>query len=158
TWAPKALAVIGSLRATLEDRSIIVPLQRKPRGIKIERLRRRDREEYGDLRRQAKRWAADNLDKLVDPDPQVPEALNDPAADNWRPLLAIADLAGGEWPERARAAALTLSGEELDSDAIGIQLLKDIQTAFGEDDVIRSVDLVVKLAEDPERPWADWKH
>src|SRR5262249_50841412 len=69
TWAPKALAVIGNLRGTLEDRSIIVPLQRKPRGIKVERLRRRDKKDYADLRRQAKRWAADNLNKLVDPDP-----------------------------------------------------------------------------------------
>src|SRR5262249_43822476 len=100
----------------------------------------------------------DNLDKLIDPDPEVPEALNDRAADNWRPLLAIADLAGGEWPDRARAAALTLSGEGLEDDAIGVQLLRDIQTAFGEEEVIRSADLVAKLAEDPERPWADWKH
>ena len=83
--------------------------------------------------------------------------LNDRAADNWRPLLAIADLAGGTWPEEARRAACLLSGEEQDG-AIGVELLRDIRSAFGYDDVIRSSDLVAKLTADPERPWAEWKH
>jgi hypothetical protein len=83
--------------------------------------------------------------------------LNDRAADNWRPLLAIADLAGGTWPKEARRAACLLSGEEQDG-AIGVELLRDIRSAFGYDDVIRSSDLVAKLTADPERPWAEWKH
>jgi hypothetical protein len=84
-----------SLADTLEDRAIIVQLQRKPPGAKVERLRRRDNEWCAALRSQAARWSMDHFDKLVDPDPQMPEALNDRAADNWRPLLAIADLTGG---------------------------------------------------------------
>jgi hypothetical protein len=83
--------------------------------------------------------------------------LNDRAADNWRPPLAIADLAGGDWPKRARDAACVISGEGHDS-AIGVELLKDIRLAFSDEDAIRSKDLVAKLAEDPERPWAEWKH
>src|SRR6516225_6140184 len=157
TWAAKAIATIRKLADTLEDRSVRVTLQRKPRDAKVERLRRRDTEEFKSLRSQAARWAADNFDKLVDPDPAVPEVLNDRAADNWRPLLAIAELVGGDWPDRAREAALVLSGEAQD-DAIGVKLLKDIRLAFGDDDAIRSADLVAKLAEDPEQPWADWKH
>ncbi|HMF25571.1 MAG TPA: DUF3631 domain-containing protein [Pseudolabrys sp.] len=156
TWAPKAIATIRSLADTLEDRAIIVQLQRKLPGAKVERLRRRDNEWCAALRSQAARWAADNFEKLVDPDPQVPEQLNDRAADNWRPLLAIADLAGGEWSHLARQAALTLSGEAQD-DAVGVELLKDIRLAFGDGDGIRSVDLVTKLTADPERPWAEWK-
>src|SRR5262249_43665772 len=50
-----------------------------------------------------------------------------------------------------------LSGEAQD-DAMGVKLLNDIRLAFGDDDAIRSADLVAKLVEDPERPWADWKH
>src|SRR5262249_49249473 len=99
TWAPKAIATIRKLADTLEDRSIVVQLQRKPPGAKVKRLRRRDTEEFKSLRSQAARWAADNFDKLVDPDPAVPEVWNDRSADNWRPLLPIADLAGGTWPE-----------------------------------------------------------
>jgi putative DNA primase/helicase len=156
TWAPKAIATIRSLADTLEDRAIIVQLQRKTPGAKVERLRRRDNEWCAALRSQACRWSMDNFDKLVDPDPQMPEALNDRAADNWRPLLAIADLAGGEWPQLARQAALILSGEAQDG-AIGVELLKDIRLAFGEADAIRSIDLVAKLIADPERPWAEWK-
>ena len=41
--------------------------------------------------------------------PQLPKALHNRPADNWRPLLAIADVAGGEWPKQARRAAETLS-------------------------------------------------
>jgi putative DNA primase/helicase len=156
-WAAKAIAVIGKLADTLDDRGIKIPLQRKPPSAKIERLRRRDSEEFATLRRQAARWASDNLRNLIDPEPQVPEQLNDRAADNWRPLLAIAELAGGEWPDRARRAALVLSGESPDG-AIGVELLKDIRLAFGEDEAMRSADLVAKLVEDPERPWADWSH
>jgi hypothetical protein len=91
TWAPKAIATIGTPADSLEDRAIVVRLQRKPPGATVERLGRRDN---AALRSQAARWAADNFDKLADPDPTMPD-LNDRAADNWRPLLAIADLAGG---------------------------------------------------------------
>jgi hypothetical protein len=78
------------------------------------------------LRSQAARWAGDNFDKLADPDPKMPN-LNDRAADNWRPLLAIADRAGGTWPKEARWAACLVSGEEQDG-AIGVELLRDIRS------------------------------
>jgi putative DNA primase/helicase len=157
TWAAKAIATIRSVADTIEDRSVRITLQRKARNAKVERLRRRDSEEFKALRSKAARWAADNFDSLTDPDPAVPEVLNDRAADNWRPLLAIAELAGGSWPEQARRAACALSGEESDG-AVNVELLKDIRTAFGDDEEIRSADLVEKLAADKERPWADWKH
>jgi putative DNA primase/helicase len=157
TWAPKAIATIRGVADTLEDRSVIVTLQRKPRDAKVERLRRRDTDEFARLRSQAARWATDNFAKLVDPDPAVPVMLNDRAADNWRPLLAIADLAGGSWPEDARRAACLLSGEEQDG-AVNVELLRDIRAAFGDAEEIRSADLIEKLVVDKERPWAEWKH
>src|SRR6516162_4248042 len=82
TWAPKAIATIRKLADTLEDRAVTITLQRKPRDANVERLRRRDTEEFRRLRSQAARWAADNFDSLVEPDPAVPQALNDRAADN----------------------------------------------------------------------------
>jgi Protein of unknown function (DUF3631) len=133
----------------------VVQLQRKPRAASVARLRKRDSDEFALLRSQAVRWAADNFSRLTDPEPSVPEALNDRAADNWRPLLAIADLAGGAWPQRAREAACILSGEGHDT-AVNVELLADIRLAFGEQDVIRSSDLVKELTADPERPWAEW--
>lgn len=154
TWAPKAIAAIRTLADTLEDRAIVVQLQRKPPTATVARLRKRDSEEFANLRSRAARWAADNFSKLTDPDPSIPHALNDRAADNWRPLLAIADLAGGTWPQESRQAALVLSGQSPDRD---VEILGDTRLAFGKDEVIRSADLVARLTADPERPWAEWK-
>jgi len=160
TWAPKALASIRGLADTLEDRAIIVQLQRKPPGVRVERLRKRDNEEFVTLRSKAVRWAADNFDKLSqDPDPEIPQALNDRAADNWRPLLAIADTAGSNWARRGREVACVLSGAGHESSSINVELLADIKKIFDADEetvAIRSIDLVTKLGEDLERPWADW--
>jgi putative DNA primase/helicase len=158
TWAPKAIATIRALADTLEDRAIVVQLQRKPKTASVVRLRKRDNDEFALLRRQAARWADDNFSRLADPEPDIPEVLNDRAADNWRPLLAIADLAGGSWPKRGRDAACLLSGEGHDTTSINVELLADIRLAFGETDIIRSADLVTKLTSDPERPWAEWRH
>jgi putative DNA primase/helicase len=158
TWAPKAIATIRNLADTLEDRSVVLQLQRKSKAASVARLRRRDNDEFARLRSRAARWAADTLSKLTDPEPDIPEALNDRAADNWRPLLAIADVAGGAWPRRSREAACLLSGEGHDSTSVNVELLADIRLAFGETDVIRSADLVAKLTADPERPWAEWRH
>jgi putative DNA primase/helicase len=156
TWAPKAIATIRELADTLEDRAIIVTLQRKPKAAAVARLRKRDGDEFATLRRQAARWAADNFEKLVDPDPDIPEVLNDRAADNWRPLLAIADLAGSRWPKRAREAARLLSGEGHESSSINVELLANIKKAFGDKEAMASADLVAALVADPEWPWADW--
>jgi putative DNA primase/helicase len=155
TWAPKAIATIRKLADTLEDRSIIVQLQRRPRTANVARLRHRDTAEFKALRSKAARWAKDNFAKLGDADPTVPDTLNDRAADNWRSLLAIADLAGGEWPERARETACLLSGDGQDS-AANVRLLADIHDAFGVELEIRSAELALRLASDPENPWAEW--
>jgi putative DNA primase/helicase len=132
TWCPKAIAMIGRLPSTLEDRSIQLRMRRQMRGEQRYR-KERLREEYLDglhlaLRRQATRWAEDNLDALRQLDPDAPSTLTDRAADNWRPLLAIADCCGGEWPARARAAAEGLSGEAFFSDEQepGVELLRDV--------------------------------
>jgi putative DNA primase/helicase len=159
TWAPKAVASIGGLAGTLEDRSVILPMQRKRREQTVARLRSRDNAELARLRSMAARWAHDNLEALsaADATTDVPAQLNDRAADNWRPLLAIADLAGGDWPKRAREAALALSGAD-EPNSLGTQLLGDIKTAFRPDEhALTTRDLIDRLIADPERPWADYR-
>jgi Protein of unknown function (DUF3631) len=126
TWAPKAIATIRELADTLEDRSIILQLQRKPKMAKMARLRRRDCDEFAVLRRKAARWAEVNFDALAaDPDPDTPEELDDRAADNWRPLLQIAGLSGKDWSLRAREVACQLSGVGHESLSINVKLLED---------------------------------
>ena len=157
TWAPKAIATIRALADTLEDRAIVIQLQRKPKSSRVARLRKRDCDEFAMLRRKAARWAEINFDALAaDPDPNIPEQLNDRAADNWRALLQVANLAGGHWPQRARDAACLLSGEGHESTSTNVELLTDIRLAFGEAEGIRSIDLVAALIANPERPWATW--
>jgi hypothetical protein len=56
-----------------------------------------------------------------------PSAFNR-LADNWRPLFAIAETAGGDWPRRAADAFTKLTGKE-DGDAQGIS--DAITTAIG---------------------------
>src|SRR3984893_8753121 len=68
TWAPKAIATIRSLADTLEDRAIVAQIQRKPKSASVERLRKRDSDEFAILRRKAARWAGDNFSRLTDPE------------------------------------------------------------------------------------------
>jgi putative DNA primase/helicase len=157
TWGPKVIACIGGLAGTLEDRAIIVPMQRKPKGANVARCRRRDCPQFADLRRQALRWAVDNLKTLQAAKPALPDALNDRACDNWEPLLAIADLAGGEWARKARDAAKALSGDEAAADDDdGVELLHDIRAIFAatNHDAIFTKMMIAHLVANGERPWA----
>jgi putative DNA primase/helicase len=160
TWCPKAIALIGRLPGTLEDRSILLTMRRRAPHEKVERLRLDRLHELEPLRRRAARWALDHLEALRQADPTTPEALHDRAADNWRPLLAIADLAAEEWHERARAAALALSGGDAVPDgSTGELLLGDISEVFDSrrTDRLSSADLVDALAAREDRPWAEWR-
>ena len=62
---------------------------------------------------------------------RMPTSLRGRAADNWRPLLAVADLAGGEWPAKARQAAAALETGD-DAEGLGILLLRDLRELFDE--------------------------
>ena len=75
------------------------------------------------------RWAIDNAEALKGAEPEMPAGFDNRLGDNYRVLLAIADLAGGEWPEQAREAAQRLSGAA-DTASIGTRLLADIRAAF----------------------------
>jgi hypothetical protein len=161
TWAPKAIALIGRLPDTLEDRSIMIPMRRRAPHEHVERLRSHGPAAgvFEELRRRSMRWASDNAAKLREADPASPGDLNDRAEDNWTPLLAIADAAGGEWPDRARRAARALSGGVESADGTGEQLLTDLRVIFSERGAARmfSHDLVGDLNAREERPWKEWR-
>src|SRR5262249_10564351 len=98
---------------------------------------------------------------LTNADPQVPSELNDRQADNWRPLLAIADLAGADWFARARTAAIANArNEDSDDEAAGVALLIDIATLCPEGDVALPppTDLVTRLDALKDRRWCKWKN
>jgi putative DNA primase/helicase len=161
TWAPKAVALIGKLPDTLEDRSIVISLRRKLRGEKVTRFRADRAGDLTELQRKAARWAADNFNALKAADPEVPAALNDRAADNWRALIAIADQAGGVWPKLARDAALALSDDDAEDRKgdYSLRLLADCREVFDDEGAkaltpARLRELLVSLE---EAPWAEMR-
>lgn len=156
-YSPKALAGIGDLPDTVADRSILIRLARRAPGEPVARFRRRDAEaELADLRLALDEWAA-GVSGLEGDRPDVPNELDDRAADSWEPLLALADRSGGPWPQRARAAAVALSAGRNDDDAsFGIRLLADCRTVFGDADRLATHQLVKLLAALEESPWADF--
>jgi len=158
-WCPIVIAAIGNLPDTVEDRSIIIPMRRRHGGESLEPARRRTLQALAPLTQKAARWAADNLAALREaPPPAMPDTLNDRAADSWEPLIAIADRVGGDWPDRARKAALALSGDrEHDSETLAIELLRDIRAVFQERDTewIASRELVEALVALDSRPWGE---
>jgi hypothetical protein len=159
-WCPKVIAGIGKQRDTFEDRSIKIQMRRKTKDEVVERLDYTKLEkELVPVKRKCHRWANDNMEKLRDSSPIVLEGLNDRAFDNWQPLLAIADLCGGEWPELAKKAAVELSGGEAgDDDSIRVRLLKDIQSYFNENkaDKISTDQLEKYLNGLEDSPWPEY--
>ena len=158
TWCPKAIAAIGKLPDTLMDRAIVVVMQRKKNTETVKRLRGDKLHEFEPLRCKCVRWALDNLEAIEATDPDVPEYLGDRAQDNWRTLLAIADVAG--WTEVAVAAIKNLTPEKAEDDDYGVKLLVDIKTIFEDDggDLMSSVDIVAALNKIEESPWPGFLH
>ena len=108
-FGAKVLAGIGHIPDTMEDRSVVVELLRKLESEKVRRFSvLDDQREFKEIRRKLLRWANDYGKTVGAARPEVPYGLNDRAADNWSPLLAIADLAGAEWGKRARTASVEL--------------------------------------------------
>ena len=156
-WAPIALTGIGRLHATIEDRSLSIQLQRKSKR-NVEQLPI-ERDAYLPLHRKCVRWAADNIEELRRARPSVPELLRNRARDNWLPLLAIADAAGGEWPELARGVATRMTARAMrDDEDVGILLLKDLKDIFDRegDAALASKYLCAQLVEVEHRPWGEY--
>ncbi|MHB0981033.1 MAG: DUF3631 domain-containing protein [Thermoleophilia bacterium] len=156
TWAAKVIALIGKLPATLASRSIHIELKRLAPGEEVEPLRLHKLGDLLPLRRKAARWAADHLEELRGHDPDIPRELHGRAADNWRPLLSIADIAGGEWPQLARQAAVALSAGTGEQTA-GIMVLEDLRKLFEErGDRLPTATILEALNDMDDRPWPEW--
>lgn len=158
TFAMAAIAGIGSMPDTIEDRAVIVRMRRRAPGeIAHEFRHRRDRPALRELAALLEEWVRSHLTELQEAEPPMP--VEDRAADTWEPLVAIADLAGGDWPARARHAVLTITAEADEKAGVStrIRLLADIRAAFvtlGDAPAATTSDLLSALNADPEAPWA----
>jgi hypothetical protein len=144
---PVALAGIGDswLWDTLRSRSIVIPMRRPRRDEGYEKWSlRRDGAGLQILADRAAAWAKWNLGALMNTDkPKMPDALRGRAADKWEPLIALADVAGGHWPQTARRVALAMSGAPRLTD--GQQVLAAIRDVFSGVDRLSSDDLCAGL-------------
>jgi putative DNA primase/helicase len=158
TWGAKAISGIGHLAETLMDRAIVLELRRKLPTESVERLRHAEPGLFNRLVSKLARFAEDAAPFIERARPALPEALNDRAQDNWEPLLAIADYAGGEWPRLARDAALKISGAEQDAVSLSAELLADVQEVFELKRLARlkTADLIQALIDDDMKPWATY--
>ncbi|GIG58873.1 hypothetical protein Lfu02_32450 [Longispora fulva] len=157
TFAMAALAGIGAMPDTIEDRAVIIRMRRRAPGETVAPYRvRRDGPALRAIGVELTKWLAGHLPALEAAEPGMP--LEDRAADTWEPLIAIADLAGGDWPDRARAAAVVLTAAADDTAGASdrIRLLADCRTAFADLDALPTGLLLERLKADPEAPWAGY--
>jgi hypothetical protein len=153
-WCPKVMAAIGRLPETLADRCVVIRMQRKMWDEECDWVRNLD---AATLVRKCARFVRDHAGAIASARPEIPEGLNDRAGDIWEPLFALADLAGGDWPTKAREAAVALNTSAQESSSIGTLLL-DIFTvmALSQQERMFSRDLVNGLnGRFRDRPWLE---
>ncbi len=165
-FGAKAIGGIGHLPETVADRSFPILMLKKPPRVKLEKLRMSGKigaEIKADaeaLRKRMERWAAQNIDRLREADPVVPETLDDRGADIATPLLAIADACGRGWASKAGSAVLELRGADLADDrSAHVELLRDIREGLHShtSDKISTQSLLLTLTATGKR-WATCDH
>ena len=171
TFAMAVIAGIGKRPDTIEDRSVIIMLQRKAPGDSVEKYRTRRHKPYViALGKQLQKLVAPHAKEIGAAEPGMPFGLNDRAEDTWEGLLAVADVAGGDWPALARAAARNLSGEAEEDAAESQRLLSDLAAVFtvwkpgkgdefvadGMHDKLHTATILEALCKIPEAPWIEF--
>jgi hypothetical protein len=154
-FAPAAIAAIGSLPGTIQDRAVTLMMRRaigneRPVGITAET------EALGNaLASRIARWVADNAATLA-ACPDMPAGVTNRRADNWRPLVAIAALVGGDWPAKTSTLATADPGDD-GSQGLLAMLLVDLKAIFAatNDARIATAELVAELLKRDDRPWPE---
>jgi hypothetical protein len=152
-----ALAGLGDLPETILTRSVVVRMRRRAPHERIEPFRRRLAlgEGHG-VRVRLAAWAASVAAAITATWPVMPAGVEDRDADVWEALLAVADAAGGPWPDRAREAAVAFVAEAKESTpSLGVRLLSDVRTVFGKRDAMHTADILSALQALDEAPWAE---
>jgi hypothetical protein len=154
-----ALAGIGDLPDTILSRAIVVRMRRRTKGETIKAYRRRVYKNEGHaLCDELAAWASRVKARFTNTYPEMPNGVEDRAADAWEPLLAVAEAAGGEWPRRAREAAVALVKEAKESTpSLGVKLLADVLAVFNDAraDRLATHTILDKLCAMEESPWGD---
>jgi putative DNA primase/helicase len=155
-FCPKIIGLKGmKVPGTTASRFITIKMLPRLPEEAIEDFPFVDNPEFVEIRRKLARWAADNAVALGDARPEQPPGFHNRLAANWRLLFAIADHAGGDWPKRARQAAVKLSRQNAEPSQ-GRRLLAAVSEIIANSDVISSEELVKQLAADPTAEWCEF--
>ena len=159
-FAPVALAgIAGHMPKTITTRAVIIHMRRRAPSERVEPFRERDAgQEAKPLHDRLAEWIGSVSADLAAARPVMPAGVEDRLAECWEALLAVADAAGGDWPERARAACrhFVLHSDPAEL-SLGVRLLRDIRDVFttGKVDRMPSAALAAALVGLEEAPWSD---
>jgi hypothetical protein len=160
-YSPKCYAGIGHIWETVSSRAIAIEMRRKLPDESVEPFRRRDVNIAALLiRERLEKWAQmGSLDKLRPMRPAPIQGISDRQNDMAEPLLAIAELAGGQHQQELTAALLSVySGQGAEDASVTVTLLSDIRDVFEDMKTgrVTSIALVENLTAIEESPWAEW--
>lgn len=154
-FALAAIASIGALPDTIEDRAIVLSMRRRIGAEPVEPFRLRDAGEYlAGIRHRLHDLLVGRAEEIASVRPELP--VEDRAADLWEPLVAVAHVAGDEWINRAWTAAITIVEQAREDESaanIGLTLLeatRNILHSYSESAWIGSGQLVDALNRVPE--------
>jgi hypothetical protein len=156
-FAAVVVAGLRDLPDTLASRAIIIRMKRRAPAEQVEPFRHRYQAgEAEPIRDNLREWCEEHAAELMGAEPELPEGIKDRASDIWEPLVAVADVAGSDWPARARAAAVFFTKRSNDETLTrGVELLSHIRDAFGDDGKLHTKTLIDRLCERDESPWKD---
>lgn len=156
-YSAVALAGLGNLPDTILTRSVVIKMRRRAPHEQVEPFRRRLHVAEGhELRDRLAAWAGVVSETIADAWPDMPAGIEDRDADVWESLLAVADAAGGDWPDKARVTAVTLVTDAREANpSLGIRLLSDLKQVFGDASAMFTSDILNKLCAMEEAPWGD---
>ena len=158
-----ALAGLGDLPDTIMTRSVIIRMRRRLATERVEPFRPREHATAGHaIRDRLADWSGSVGATAGGAWPGLPACIEDRRAEVWEPLIAVADAAGGEWPNVARKSAIAHCQSPPDgSVSLGVRLLSDLRTIFGDALALSTDTILTRLCSGPEAglgadaPWSE---
>lgn len=147
-YGPVVMAGLGILPSALFTRCITVNMRKPIEGETFTPYRRRVHLAlYEDVRESLSKWSSKVKKDFGVAFPDLPEEVKNRDAELYEPLIEIADAAGGEWPERARKAAVYLveRGSQKEEPVPSVALVKQLKKEFAKRDRVPQADVAKAL-------------
>jgi putative DNA primase/helicase len=156
-YSTQAIAMVGlGVPSMTLSRCLVCRIWPKLPSEKVDEFSYVDDAKFQTIRRKLARWSVDNAALLRDADPKSVPGFNNRIQMNWKTLLAIADLAGGDWPKQARAAALELRKKD-SGQSDGYKALAVLWDLLHDREDITSAEINAAVLADPASEWCNFR-